>query len=46
VVSRLEGLLLVAAYAVFFATIWILELQRPTLGEASELEWAPGVRIA
>ena len=37
-VSRVEGGVLVAAYVVFVAAIWLLERRPPTLGEAAELE--------
>lgn len=37
VVSRVEGAVLVAAYVVFVATIWIIERQPPALGETGEL---------
>lgn len=36
-VSRLEGVVLVLAYVVFIATIWIIERQPPELGEIGEL---------
>jgi cation:H+ antiporter len=36
-VSRLEGLVLVAAYVVFIAVIWISERHPPLLGETGEL---------
>ncbi|MCY7289327.1 MAG: hypothetical protein LH624_14045 [Cryobacterium sp.] len=36
-VSRIEGIVLVAAYVVFVATIWIIERQPPALGETGEL---------
>lgn len=36
-VSRREGLLLVAVYVVFVATIWLVERQPPTLGETGEI---------
>ena len=39
-VSRVEGALLVAAYAAFIAVIWIIEHQPPALGETGELEEA------
>lgn len=39
-VSRVEGALLVAAYLVFIAVIWIIERQPPALGETAELEEA------
>ncbi|HSB85914.1 MAG TPA: hypothetical protein VLD86_06395, partial [Ilumatobacteraceae bacterium] len=34
-VSRAEGALLVAAYVVFVAAIWMIERQPPTLGETA-----------
>ncbi len=36
-VGRPEGLLLVGAYLVFVATIWIIERQPPALGETAEI---------
>lgn len=36
-VTRLEGAVLVAAYALFVAVIWILEREPPVLGETAEL---------
>lgn len=36
-VSRVEGLVLVAAYVVFVAVIWIAERHPPVLGETGEL---------
>lgn len=36
--SRIEGLVLVAAYVVFVATIWLLERRPPSLGEVAELD--------
>jgi cation:H+ antiporter len=47
VVSRMEGGILVVAYVAFVATIWMLERQPPTLGEAGELDEAvdPGGRV-
>jgi cation:H+ antiporter len=36
-VGRTEGVLLVAAYVVFVATIWAIERQPPALGETAEL---------
>ena len=36
-VSRAEGFALVVAYAVFVATIWVIERQPPALGETAEL---------
>lgn len=43
-VTRPEGALLVIAYVVFVATIWLLERQPPALGEVAELDEdrAPG----
>lgn len=41
-VGRVEALVLVAAYAVFVATIWVIERHPPTLGESSELAEASG----
>lgn len=40
-VSRVEGVVLVAAYVAFVAAIWLLERQPPSLGEAGELDEAP-----
>ena len=40
VVSRREGVILVAAYVVFVAVIWLLERRPPSLGEAGELDEA------
>jgi len=37
VVSRVEGVVLVAAYVVFVATIWMIERQPPALGETGEV---------
>jgi cation:H+ antiporter len=37
-VSRIEGVVLVAAYVAFVATIWLLERRPPSLGEAGELD--------
>ncbi len=37
VVSRLEGVVLVAAYVVFVATIWMIEREPPALGETAEV---------
>ena len=37
-VSRIEGVVLVAAYVVFVAAIWLLERRPPSLGEAGELD--------
>ena len=37
-VGRLEGAVLVVGYAIFVGTIWILERQRPSLGEVGELD--------
>ena len=37
VVSRSEGVVLVVAYVVFVATIWIVERQPPALGETGEV---------
>jgi cation:H+ antiporter len=37
-VNRLEGIVLVTAYVVFVATIWLLERRPPRLGEAGELD--------
>ena len=37
VVSRVEGVVLVAAYVVFVATIWLIERQPPALGETGEV---------
>lgn len=39
-VSRVEGALLVAAYAAFIAVIWVIERQPPALGETAELDEA------
>ncbi len=39
-VTRPEGIVLVAAYVVFVATIWLLERRPPSLGEAGELDEA------
>lgn len=36
-VSRIEGAVLVAAYVVFVATIWLIEREPPSLGETGEL---------
>lgn len=36
-VSRVEGLVLVVAYVVFIAVIWIVEREPPMLGETGEL---------
>ena len=36
-VSRLEGVVLVAAYVAFVATIWVIERQPPALGETAEM---------
>jgi cation:H+ antiporter len=46
-VTRIEGGILVVAYVAFVATIWLLERQPPTLGEAGELDEAvdPGGRV-
>jgi cation:H+ antiporter len=41
-VSRLEGLVLVAAYVVFVAVIWVSERHPPVLGETGELAEAAG----
>ncbi len=41
-VSRLGGLVLVAAYVVFVAVIWVRERRPPALGEIGELEEAEG----
>lgn len=40
VVSRPEGLVLVAGYVAFVAAIWAVERQPPVLGEAAEVEEA------
>jgi cation:H+ antiporter len=40
VVSRVEGLVLVAVYVAFVATIWAVERRPPLLGEAAEVEEA------
>lgn len=37
VVSRFEGVVLVAAYVTFVATIWLIEQQPPALGETGEV---------
>lgn len=37
VVSRLEGVVLVAGYVVFVATIWMIERRPPALGETGEV---------
>ena len=37
VVSRVEGAVLVGAYVVFVATIWVIERQPPALGESAEV---------
>lgn len=37
-VTRAEGVVLVVAYVVFVATIWVLERQPPVLGEMAELD--------
>jgi len=37
VVSRVEGVVLVAAYVVFVAAIWMIERQPPALGETGEV---------
>ena len=37
VVSRVEGAVLVGAYVVFLATIWVIERQPPALGESAEV---------
>lgn len=42
-VTRVEGVVLVAAYVAFVAVIWRLERQPPSLGEAGELDEAPQV---
>ena len=39
-VTRVEGLVLVAGYVTFVATIWVLERRPPMLGETGELELA------
>jgi cation:H+ antiporter len=50
-VSRPEGAVLVTAYIVFVATIWLLERQPPVLGETAEIgehagdERVPGRRV-
>ena len=46
-VTRIEGVVLVAAYIAFVATIWLLERRPPSLGEAGELdeEIDPGGRL-
>jgi cation:H+ antiporter len=36
-VSRVEGAVLVVAYVVFVATIWVIERQPPALGESGEV---------
>ena len=41
-VSRFGGLVLVSAYVVFVAVIWLLERRPPTLGETAELDEATG----
>lgn len=37
-VTRAEGIVLVVAYVVFVATIWLFERRPPSLGEAGELD--------
>ena len=37
VMSRVEGAVLVGAYVVFVATIWVIERQPPALGESAEV---------
>lgn len=44
-ITRLGGLVLVGAYVVFVAVIWILERRPPTLGETVELEAAAGSEV-
>jgi cation:H+ antiporter len=39
-VSRLGGVVLIGAYVVFVAVIWVLERRPPSLGETAELEEA------
>ena len=39
-ISRAGGLVLIGAYVVFVAVIWVLERRPPTLGETAELEEA------
>jgi cation:H+ antiporter len=39
--GRAEGAVLVVAYVVFVAVIWVLERRPPALGEAGELDDAP-----
>lgn len=41
-ISRAGGLVLIGAYVVFVAVIWVLERRPPTLGETAELEEAHG----
>lgn len=40
-VGRLEGAALIALYAAFVVTIWLVEHRPPSLGETAELDHAP-----
>lgn len=44
-VTRVGGLVLVGAYAMFVGVIWMLERKPPTLGETDELDEAHGSEV-